>query len=112
MYGLKEKLFDCVIDFRLFDLEVLFNLCFDGFDDGKVMWFVNKFFVIKFCLLKCDLLGDDDLNLWRLVVFGFLSGLLGCSVKLWFFWMELLFKLCRLNDFNILLLLKELVIEV
>lgn len=109
MYGLKEKLFECLIDFGLFDLEVLFKFCFD---DGKVMWFVYEFFVIKFGLLKCDLLGDDDLNLWRLVVFDFLNGLLGWSVKLWFFWMELLFKLCRLNDLKLLLLLKELVIEV
>lgn len=87
-------------EFRFFIVYLLLWFCYE------FVFIMFEFFIVEF--IKCDLFIIFFLVLKGLEVYGFIDWLLYC---LKFFVRELLFKLCKVRDFELILLLNVLDIE-
>lgn len=87
-------------EFRFFIVYLLLWFCYE------FVFIMFEFFIVEF--IKCDLFIIFFLVLKGLEVYGFIDWLL---YGLKFFVRELLFKLCKVRDFELILLLNVLDIE-
>lgn len=115
LLSIEEDLLDEeLVNFVLFDNKLERELDeFRFFIDYLLLWFCYEFvfimfgfFIVEF--IKCDLFIIFFLVLKGLEVYGFIDWLL---YGLKFFVRELLFKLCKVWDFELILLLNVLDIE-